>query len=229
MKQQNYAVVFDFDGTLADTVEAIREGVNRALRDLGLKERTHAEVLSFVGNGARELMRRAIGEEKNGDAERIDRALRIYEKHYNECYLMTDRTYDGVRELIERLHAEGFAVGVLSNKQDVFVKQLCKQVLTKGTYQVAQGVGEGDPTKPDPYLSNKVAAMLGKTADRCIMVGDSDVDVRTAQNAGMEHIGVTWGFRSEEFLRESGARRLAHTPEELYRLIHEIQDTAERQ
>ena len=220
--EQQYAVVFDFDGTIADTIEAIREGINRAMRELGLGEHTYDDILRFINCGARELVRQAIAEESNGNAERIDNALALYEKHYHDVYLMTDRAYDGMVELIERLHAEGFRIGVLSNKQDRFVKSLCAQILTEGSYDVAIGALPEHPTKPHPYLSEKTANALGVPLDRCIMVGDSHVDVLTAKNAGMHHIGVTWGFRNEECLREAGATHLAHTVDELEALIRKI-------
>ncbi len=219
---RQYAVVFDFDGTIADTIEAIREAINRTMRELGLEEHSYGDVLSFINNGARELVRRAIGEAPDGDAARIDRALAIYEKHYENTYALTDSTYDGMRELIERLHREGFRVGVLSNKQDPFVKRLCENVLAKGSYDLAQGALVGHPTKPHPFLSSLVADTLGVPAERCIMVGDSHVDVQTAVNAGMKHVGVTWGFRDAESLRQAGATRLVDTVSELYGAIIDL-------
>ena len=218
----SYAVVFDFDGTVADTIEAIREAINRTMRELGLPEHSYADVLSFINNGARELVRRAIGEAPNGDAARIDRALAVYEKHYGNTYAMTDSTYDGMRELIERLHREGFRIGILSNKQDPFVKRLCKNVLSDGSYDVAQGAIAGQPTKPHPFLADTVSSALGVPTERCIMVGDSHVDVQTAANAGMKHIGVTWGFRDAECLRQAGATCLVDTAAQLYQAIRDL-------
>lgn len=224
--EHQYAVVFDFDGTVADTIEAIREGINRTMRELGLCEHTYEDILSFINRGARELVRQAINEEPNGDAARIERALEIYEKHYSDTYMMTESAYDGMVELIERLHDEGFRVGVLSNKQDRFVKGLCKQILTAGSYDAAVGAVPEHPTKPHPYLPSKIADALGVPLDRCIMIGDSHVDVQTAKNAGMMHIGVTWGFRDEECLREAGATHFAHTVPELDVLIHALVNQA---
>ena len=227
--EQQYAVVFDFDGTIADTIDAIREGINRTMHELGLAEHSYEDVVSYINNGARELVRKAIAEAPDGDQARIDHAYEVYERHYRDVYLLTDHAYEGMRELIERLHAEGFRVGVLSNKQDAFVKKLCEQVLTDGSYDVAQGALPDQPTKPHPYLSRKVADALGVPVERCIMIGDSHVDVQTARQAGMEHIGVTWGFRDEECLCAAGAVHLAHSVPELYALIHEINGMASTQ
>lgn len=221
MEKQKAAVIFDFDGTVANTVFAIAEAVNRMLRDLGLPERSTDEVLLFVGRGARELVRRAIGEPCDGNQERIREALAIYEAHYRETYRMTAHAYRGMKELISRLSDEGFAVAILSNKQDEFVKNLCRQVLEPGSFRIAKGVAPGDPTKPDPILSDFVAQTLETPPERCIMVGDSDIDLLTAQKASMYHIGVTWGFRSKEFLKAAGAEHLADDPDALYAMIRE--------
>ncbi len=219
------AIIFDFDGTLADTVPALCEGVNLTMRQYGYPTHTEADILRFINNGARELIRRAMPAEYRSDEEQVTRVLADYDRLYGTVYLHTTHCYAGVREAVAHLHDCGFRIGVLSNKQDVFVKALCKQVLKPGSYDVAQGVVAGKPTKPDPYLSCLVARELGVEPSACAMVGDSDVDIHTAQNTGMLHIGVTWGFRDEEFLRAAGAARLVHDPLALTELIKELKET----
>ncbi len=218
------AIIFDFDGTLADTVPALCEGINLTMRRYGYPEHTEADILRFINHGARELVRRAMPKALQSDEEQVTRVLADYDEIYRAVYLHTRETYPGLRELVERLHNEfGFRIGVLSNKQDPFVKGLCRQVLSPGSYDAAQGVIYGKPTKPDPYLSRIVADILGVAPHECAVVGDSDVDIRTAEAAGMLHIGVGWGYRTEEFLRAAGATRIAHTPQELLQLI--LQET----
>ena len=212
------AIIFDFDGTLADTLPEIHEGVNMTMRILGHPEHSRESIKSFINNGARQLIRRALPAALQEDENTVDEALKIFEKCYGEVYLHTEKTYNGVKELVQRLHKD-YKIGVLSNKQDPFVKQLSAQVLAAGSYDAAQGVIPNHPTKPHAYLSEKIAADMGVATGECILVGDSDIDFLTAQNANMEHIGVTWGFRSEEFLREKGVTQIAHTPEELETLI----------
>lgn len=212
------AIIFDFDGTLADTIAALREGINRTMCLYGYPEHTDDEIRSFINYGARELVRRALPRELQSDEAHLDRVYSDYNRIYGEVYLHTDRTYDGVAELVARLHGS-YRIGVLSNKQDVYVKRLCEQILPAGSYDVAQGVILGKPTKPDPFLSHIVANALGVSPSECVMIGDSDVDFRTAQNAGMQHIGVTWGYRDEAFLRAHGVTLLAHTPDELEVLL----------
>jgi len=215
------AIIFDLDGTLADTIPAITEGINRAMKRLGYPERNEEEIRSFINYGARHLIRCAIPRDYWDDDAAIDHALEVYNGTYGEVVLLTDKPYDGMRELVKRLHKD-YKIGVLSNKQDVYVKQLSQLLLGEENYDAAQGVAPGHPTKPHPYLPEKIAAELGIATQDCIMIGDSDIDLLTAQNAGMTHIGVAWGFRSEEFLLEKGATTIAHTPEELETLIRSI-------
>lgn len=215
------AVLFDFDGTIANTIPAIREGVNRTMRLYGYPEHTDADVLRFINHGARELIRQAMPAEEAANPAQVDRVLADYDAQYRAVYLQTREAYAGVPELIDRLHCSGYRIGVLSNKQDEFVKQLSRQVLLPGSYDSAHGVAPGQPPKPDPYIPTLIARELGVSPAECAMVGDSDVDIATAVNAGMTHIGVDWGYRDRSFLLAHGATRIAHTPDEVERFVKE--------
>ena len=215
------AVLFDFDGTIANTIPAIREGVNNTMRLYGYPEHTDAEVLRFINHGARELIRQAMPAEEATNPAQVDRVLADYDAQYRAVYLQTREAYAGVPELIDRLHRSGYRIGVLSNKQDEFVKQLSCQVLLPGSYDSAHGVAPGQPPKPDPYIPALIARELGVSPAECAMVGDSDVDIATAVNAGMTHIGVDWGYRDRSFLLAHGATRIAHTPDEVERFVKE--------
>lgn len=217
------AVIFDLDGTIANTISAIREGVNLTMEKYGYPKHDDAAITSFINNGARELIRRAMPAEYREDEALVSRVLADYDALYGTVYLHTDRTYDGICELVAELHDSlGLKIAVLSNKQDPFVKALTAQLLPTCHCEAAQGVIYGKPTKPDRYLADLVAQKLGVSAEECVMVGDSDVDIRTAENAGMTHIGVSWGYRDEAFLRERGAKRVAATPAELLNLIRQV-------
>lgn len=216
------AVIFDLDGTLANTIPAIREGLNLTMKLYSYPEHTDAEVLTYINNGARELVRRAMPAVLREDEEVVSRVLADYDRLYAETYHHTDRTYDGIVDAVVALRRKGLKIAVLSNKQDVFVKRLCEQLLPAGVCDVAQGVVAGKPTKPHPYLSELVAERLGVSTDECVMVGDSDVDVKTARAAGMAHIGVSWGYRDREFLRENGAETIADTPVQLLKMIEKM-------
>ena len=216
------AVIFDFDGTLADTMEAIHEAVNLTMDQFGFPRHSIESVRSFINNGARELVRRALPAELQQNEAKVDRILRAYNKIYGNVYLHTRVAYDGIVELVAKLRERGLKIGVLSNKQNHLTGPLTEQVLGVGMCDVAQGVIESKPAKPDRFLSDRVAAELGVSLDECIMIGDSDVDIQTAQNAGMKHIGVCWGYRSEAFLRESGAKLVASSVQELEAMIFDF-------
>ena len=217
------AIVFDFDGTLADTIPAIREGLNATMRHFGFPEHSLEAVRSFINFGARELVRSALPTEKQTDAAFVEEALEIYEGFYGKTYLHTRETYAGLSELVRELHdLHGMKIGVLSNKEHLFVCNLVEQVLDAGICEAVQGNIPDKPAKPDPYLSRRVAEALGVATEECIMVGDSDVDIRTAKNAGMIPVSVSWGYRDADFLRERGAEYIVTTAEELRALLTDL-------
>ena len=214
------AVIFDLDGTLANTIPAIREGVNLTMAKYGYPQHTDADILKFINNGARELIRRAMPEALRTNEEQVSRVLANYDVLYGGVYHHTDRLYDGVEDTLRKIRDElGLSIAVLSNKQDQFVRRLCDQLLPHGLCQHAQGVIAGKPSKPNPYLAGLVSQALNIPLCDCVMVGDSDVDIRTAQEAGMAHIGVAWGYRSKEFLLQNGATLIADTPLALYKAL----------
>lgn len=221
------AVIFDFDGTVADTLPALTEGINRTMEHFSLPLHTVAEVRTYINHGARELCRAALPAAMQRDEEFLDRVLAVYNEKYGEVYHHTTAPYEGVAELIATLHRD-YRIGVLSNKQDAYVKLLCAQVLPAGSVDAAQGDIAGHPTKPDPFLSRRIAASLGVSPEECALVGDSDVDFATAKNAGMHHIGVTWGFRTKEQLRAAGVERFADTPREVGELLRSLATDSRR-
>ena len=215
------AIIFDFDGTIADTIPAICEGVNLTMEAFGFPLHTEAEVRTYINNGPRKLITRALPKERQEDEALIDRVLAYYNQAYQTVCMHTDHPYDGIAELIAHLRAEDYRIGVLSNKQDFLVRPMCDAVLHGGVDAVLGSLPD-HPAKPHPFLSEAIAKMLGVTTADCILIGDSDVDVHTAKNAGMQHIGVTWGYRDANFLRENGATNLVNTTAELYTQIKQL-------
>ena len=212
-------VIFDLDGTAADTMDGIVEGLNRTMSECGYPAHTRESVLQFVNYHTRRYIEEALPEAARTDAE-IDRVLGIYTRHYEDTYTLTV-PFKGIPALFDRLN-QRCPVAMNSNKQDRFVKALAEQLFAEGTFIAAEGYRPDRPSKPDPAMAYAIMEMaserLGErlTPDQCVYVGDSDVDYYTAQNAGMHCISVSWGYRSHEFLRALGDQPVAASVEELW-------------
>lgn len=213
------AVIFDLDGTLLNTLEDLRDSTNYALQKFGFPQRTLDEVRSFVGNGLRMLIVRAVpaGTE---DAV-IDAVLQTMKLHYAENYHNKTRPYDGIEALLMRLKAEGYPMAIVSNKADLVVA-LLRKLYFDTLIPVAVGETEGVLRKPAPDMVIEGLRRLGLPGAKAVYVGDSEVDLQTARNVGIPCLSVTWGFRSIQQLKEAGAQHLVHTPEELYETICQL-------
>ena len=216
------AILFDLDGTIADTIDAIRHGINLAMCELGYPESSREDVLSHINFGARHLIRLSLPEQYQSDEARVDEALAVYNRTYSKTYMETDRPYDGIPEVVLTLAARGYAIGVLSNKQDAFVQNLVPALLPEGTYKAVRGQVPGAPAKPDPTVPLSLCRALGAEPHECVLVGDSDVDMATAKNAGFLAVGVSWGYRSRERLLEKGADAIAETPEDIVKIVDKL-------
>ena len=212
------AVIFDLDGTLLDTLEDLADSCNAALRTYGFPERTLEEVRRFVGNGLTRLMELALPGGK-GSAY-FGECLDLLRKHYAANCQSKTKPYGGVLELLGALQQRGIASAVVSNKPDAQVKQLCRTYFAPFVDEsCALGDAEGRRRKPAPDMVLQVMSVLGVQSDEAMYVGDSEVDLQTARNAGLLCVSATWGFRDEAFLLQHGATALAHTPEDVLRYI----------
>lgn len=209
-----YGIIFDLDGTLADTMDDLKTAVNSTLSILGYEPRTKFELLNFINNGSRELVRRSLPTAVQTEDFIIDSALNIYGQEYEKCFCEKTRAYTGIYEAVHILKNEKFKLGVLSNKPHRFVETIIAKLFGIDTFDFVMGQSEF-PHKPDPSSALYVAKQLGVKPYKCIFVGDSDVDIKTAQNAGMRSIGVSWGYRSVELLTETGANYIASTPNKI--------------
>ena len=204
--------IFDMDGTLLDTLEDMLTSVNVTMDRVGCPRRTRDEVRAFVGNGAAKLIERCMPE---GAADvRYPAALEFYRGYYNDHAQDKTAPYPGIPELLKTLRERGMQLAVVSNKPDEAVRQLTERYFP-GLFAAAIGNRVGCAVKPAPDTVFEALHQLGGDAADAIYVGDSDVDIATARNAGMPCISVTWGFRSPEFLSDHGAQQLADTPEQL--------------
>lgn len=210
------AVLFDLDGTLLNTLDDLAASTNAALAANGMPQRTTDEVRRFVGNGLKKLIERAVP--AGTDEKAQEAVLASFVEHYRVHERDTTRPYEGIEALLEALNARGIKCAVISNKIEPAVKALCAEYFG-GLVQAAVGDAPGRNVKPDPAGVHEAVSRLGVGKEACIYVGDSDVDIYTGHNAGMESIGVTWGFRSEALLREAGADAICHTAQELIALL----------
>ncbi|MDE6107397.1 MAG: HAD-IA family hydrolase [Oscillospiraceae bacterium] len=211
-------IIFDLDGTLLDTLDDLMDAANYALEQLGWPLRTKDEIRSFVGNGVARLMERAVpAGTDSGDAAK---ALELFTAYYDIHKQDKTAPYEGITEMLVALKEKGLTLAVVSNKFDSAVKALMPQYFP-GLIDMAAGEAEaaGIPKKPHPAMVHSVMAALGADAATSVYVGDSDVDLQTARNAGLPCISVTWGFRDEDFLRTHGGTTFAHTPDQLVQLI----------
>lgn len=202
------AILFDLDGTLLNTLEDLKDNCNAALEACGYAPRTLDEVRRFVGNGVGLLIRRALPE--GVGEEEWARCLALFKAHYQNNLDNKTRPYPGIEQALDALLARGYRIGVVSNKFDAAVKALCAHHFPR--IQVAVGEREGVRKKPAPDSALAAAQALGVRPASTLYVGDSEVDIQTARNAGMDCLSVDWGFRPEAVLREAGATRIIHSP-----------------
>lgn len=206
------AYIFDLDGTLLDTLLDLANAVNFAMRAKGYPERTVEEVKSFIGNGIKMLIKRSVPENTSG--KDYAEALEIFTKYYLEHIADYTKPYDGMIEVVKTLRENGCKVAVLSNKAH-FAAQAVVKDFFGDIFDIVVGKMDEFPSKPEPESLFYTMKTLGVTAEESVYIGDSDVDVLTANNAGLPCIGVTWGNRDEDVLIASGAEYIARTPNEI--------------
>ena len=204
-------ILFDLDGTLLNTIADIAAATNHVLKEMGYPQRTLEEILRFVGNGARHLMEQAVPE--GGD---VEAATRFFQSWYSANCQGKTKPYDGIPEALALLGRK-YPLAIVSNKPDTAVKPLCQQYFP-GIY--ARGESADCPRKPAPDMVYKAMASIG--ADRCIYVGDSEVDVLTARNAGVPCISVLWGFRTRGDMEAVGGIHFCETTDQLVKKIEEL-------
>lgn len=209
-------IIFDLDGTLLNTLSDITLGINMTMKHLSLPECSEEEVVRRIGNGARRLVERCVGE--GHTEEFIDDALRLYSAAYAECFMINTRPYARIYDTIERLGEAGIRMAVLSNKQDRQTTELAAALLPDRFCDV-RGHRDGAAHKPDPSVTLEMIAGMGLRPEEVAFVGDSEVDIATGANAGTYKIGVSWGFRSTDLLKKSGADLIIDDPHRLLDLI----------
>ncbi len=206
------AAIFDMDGTLLNTLADLADSVNEMLAHYNLPSRSVDEVRRFVGNGARKLMERAL---ETTDADFVNEAL----EYYNGCYErhLTNKTapYAEIIELLKNLNAKNIPIGICTNKQHFAAVELTEKIFA----QIKIGAVIGDAKKPNPARALEIAEKFGVVPTEVAYFGDTAVDIQTAINAGFLPVGVTWGFRDESELRETGAKIIISRAGEIFERV----------
>ena len=211
-------VIYDLDGTLLNTLDDLANAVNHAMCEGGYPQHSLAAVTAMVGDGMEMLIRRALPENVRRDAEVHRRTLECFKAYYAQHASDFTRPYPGVMAMLETLHNMGVRQAVASNKGDRFVKQLCADIF--GDF-ICAAIGDqpGLPRKPAPDGVLGLMKELGCEPACTLYVGDSEVDVQTARNAGLDCACVCWGFRTEEQLKAAGGKAFAHQADEIVKLV----------
>ncbi len=215
------AVIFDLDGTLLDTIEDITDSLNAALAADGLRTYTAAETKLFVGSGVKTLLERALALAPGGEG-RYDSVRERYLREYAARSTVKTRPYPGLERVLEELRAMGLKTAVLSNKPQGDALKTAGHYFPRAGFSLVVGQREGVPVKPDPSSLLAMVRELGLRTGDCLFVGDSDVDMLTAANAGMLKVGVLWGFRPRQVLEAHGADYLVDRAGSLLEIVKEL-------
>ena len=209
-------VIFDLDGTLLNTLDDLRDSLNEVLISKGYAPRSLEEVRRFVGNGVRNLIRMSVPVECSDEV--VTQVMEEFKDNYKQNMQNKTRPYNGIMELLLDLYRYNYKIAIVSNKFDIAVKELARTYFGN---LISVAIGETNEIKRKPAPDSIFTAVkeLGSDLSSTILVGDSETDVRTAKNAGIPCIGVTWGFRCREVLRSEGADYLIDTPKELLTII----------
>lgn len=207
------ACFFDLDGTLVDSLADIADATNAALAAHGYPTHSYDAYRHLVGYGAKALFAQALPEGLT--PEQLHEIMPDMRRNYTEGWARKTVAYPGIPDLLDALQARGMTMGVLSNKPHAFTLKAVRHFFPHTVFADIRGQLPDGPAKPDPVAALDMARILGLEPECVLFVGDSRTDMETAVNAGMTGVGVTWGFRDEQELRDYGAHVIIHSPEEL--------------
>ena len=211
--------IFDFDGTVANSLETITYYVNMTLKQYKLKPFNQNKIRYFVGNGASLLIERCLKARDCYTEEFHKEFLDAYLKNYNSDAMYLTEPYEGILETLAQLKLKGIKLAILSNKPDSSVQPATAQLFGKKLFDTAVGQKDGFPIKPDPTIGNSILEKYGVAPSECVYIGDTDVDMQTGKNLGAFTVGVTWGFRDIKELKDNGADKIINEPYELLELL----------
>ncbi|MBQ7980652.1 MAG: HAD family hydrolase [Oscillospiraceae bacterium] len=210
--------IFDLDGTILNTLDDLADSVNHVLAQHGFPLHTKDEVRMMVGNGILNLIKRALP--KGTEQGTVEAVFADFNAHYKLHSADKTKPYDGITEMLEQLKANGVKLAVVSNKADYAMQTLCEKYFS-GFFDAVAGEKQGVPKKPAPDGVNAILCKLGVERNKSVYIGDSDVDIQTADNAGLTCIAVDWGFRDRALLEKNGAEIIVSSPSEASKCILE--------
>ena len=210
-------IIFDLDGTLLNSLEDLHACFNHAIEHFGYPSRSIEEIKSFVGNGIKKAIERALPHEVS--SEELDKITDYFREYYKDHILELTKPYDGVIDLLINLKSKGYKTAIVSNKYDDAVKKLSENYFGN-LIDIAVGEGYGVRRKPEIDGILKAIEILDSKLENCIFVGDSDVDIMTSSNAEIPCISVLWGYKDKEFLISKGAKHIAETTKDIEKILY---------
>ena len=218
------AVIFDLDGTLLDSLTDLYLTMNRSMEYFGFPPYEDMDYhRRALGEGSREYLKACLPPEKRADEDFVDECLEQYRKFYVDNPCENTAPYEGINEVLTFLTEQGISINVLSNKPDIPTKNFVKSRFPDFTFDYVYGDRPDIPRKPDPYVALQIAESLGVLPEEVVFIGDSEPDAKTGLAAGMHVISVLWGYRTEEELKNCGAKYFAKKPQDIIQLIQDLQ------
>lgn len=213
------ACIFDLDGTLTDSVKSLAYCANLTLKDLGYPPHLEEKFKLFAGDGRKVLLERALKEAGDIELTNLKEAIRIYDGYFSRHSMYQVKPYEGMIEALQELKQRGLKLAVLSNKAHEQAVRVVQEVFGTDVFHVISGMQEGVARKPSPEGAVLIAKALRVEEIECLYIGDTDTDMKTGNGAGMNTVGVTWGFRDRQELEENHAKYIINHPRELLELI----------
>jgi phosphoglycolate phosphatase len=210
-------IIFDLDGTLLDSLQDIVISVNQVLEKLNYPTHELEAYKQFIGDGARKLLLRALP--KDIEETQIDIALELFTEIYSKTIHANTKPYDGIYSMLDSLKANGFSLNLLSNKPQQFTLKYYDIFFSKYDFDYVYGQSEDFPKKPDPKTALHIANQLKVEPQDIYFIGDTSTDMKTANNAGMQSIGVIWGMRDKDELLSNGAHFIVNEPKEILDIV----------
>lgn len=213
------ACIFDLDGTLTDSVKSLAYSVNLTLNVLGYEPQPEERFKQFAGDGRVVLLERALQAAGDTSLVHMEEAVKIYDEYFRKYSMYQVKPYGGIVETLAALTEQRIKLAVLSNKADREAVKVVETVFGRETFQIIRGQRDGVPRKPDPQGAIMIAAELQVSCGECLYIGDTNTDMKTGNRAGMNTVGVTWGFRDRKELEDNHAKYIIDFPKELLALL----------